>query len=88
MNSTSGYAIVFSKLSQKVAFIASLIKYHLLIIPTKGKKGRYQSTQGMYTLSGDLTFIKTVPTPLTNVISDNYRNINNKGLSKKNVQIY
>lgn len=51
--------------------------------PKKGKKGRHQSTQGMYTLSGDLTFIKTVPTPLTNVIFDNSRNINNKGLSKK-----
>lgn len=83
MNSTSGYAIVFSKLSQKVAFIASIIKYHLLITPKKGKKGRYQSTQGMSILSGDLTFIKTVPTLLTNVISDNSRNINNKGLSKK-----
>lgn len=79
MNSTSGYVIVFSRLT----FIASIIKYHLLITPKKGKKGRYQSTQGMYILSGDLTFIKPVPTLLTNVISDNSRNINNKGLSKK-----
>lgn len=71
MNSSSGYAIVFSKLSQKVAFIAFCCIFSLIKIsspPKKGKKSRHQSTQGMYTLSGDLTFIKTVQTPLTNVI--------------------
>lgn len=37
----------------------------------------------MSILSGDLTFIKTVSTLLTNVIFDNSRNINNKGLLKE-----